>query len=169
MFITITLLFDVVCKWNTSLLNSKRVIILLDQFLTYSKQCLLYYSFQKRMNSFLLSWFDSNVCAILRHLSLTFTSLVYLWVNPFHNELFFLKGPIKLLLAMMGIWYSCMNRHLFLKWGTKQLFKEWPIFFNGAYPTKTFSSYVRTSLSCKQFIGFGFLYYYCRLLESSIF
>ena len=57
--------------------------------------------------------------------------MVYLWVNPFHNELDFLKGPIKLLHkshTKMGIWYSCMNRHLFLKWGTKQLFKEWPIF-----------------------------------------
>ena len=53
-----------------------------------------------------------------------------MWVNPFHNELSFLKGPIKYNTtnSKMGIWYSCMNRHLFLKWGTKQLFKEWPIF-----------------------------------------
>ena len=31
--------------------------------------------------------------------------MVYLWVNPFHNELSFLKGPIKLMLTLARQWW----------------------------------------------------------------
>ena len=73
----------------------------------------------------LLSWFDSNVCTILRHLSLIAWFICEL--IHFIMSWTFLKGLLSCY-TKMGIWYSCMNRHLFLKWGTKQLFKEWPIF-----------------------------------------
>ena len=61
----------------------------------------------------LFSWFDSNVCTILRHLS-----LIAWFICEFIHFIMscpFLKGLLRQFLSMMGIWYSCMNRHLFLK------------------------------------------------------